>query len=58
MNELHEAEKEKQSMGNVKNSEKDQSELVIFLKETRENFLAAGKPKSGWLSNMLKKLFG
>lgn len=35
-----------------------QSELAVFIKEVRENFAAAGKPKSGWFSTLLKKIFG
>jgi len=36
-----------------------QTELAVFIKQVRENFQAAGQQKSGgWLSNLLKKLFG
>jgi hypothetical protein len=34
-----------------------QSELAVFMKEVRENFAAAGKPKAGWFLTLLKKLF-
>jgi hypothetical protein len=50
-------EKEINRMGKAKNTEQNQSELAIFMKEARENFLAAGKAKPGWFRNMLKILF-
>lgn len=35
-----------------------ETELALFIKQVRENFLVAGQQKSGgWLSNLLKKLF-
>jgi hypothetical protein len=39
------------------NLEQQHSELAVFIKEVRENFLSAGKPKSGWLRTLLSKLF-
>ncbi len=38
--------------------EQNQSQLADFMKEVRENFMAAGKAKEGWFRNLLKKLFG
>jgi hypothetical protein len=35
----------------------EQTQLAVFMKEVRENFLSAGKSKSGWFRNLLKKLF-
>lgn len=37
--------------------DQSQTELAVFMKEVRENFQSAGKQKSGWLRNLLKKLF-
>ncbi len=37
--------------------EQQPTELSNFIKEVRENFAAAGKPKGGWLSTLLRKLF-
>ncbi len=44
-------------MENTVNKEQNQSELAIFMKEVRENFLSAGKPRPGWLHKLLEKLF-
>lgn len=37
--------------------EQGASELANFMKEVRENFAKAGKPKAGWLRTLLSKLF-
>lgn len=42
----------------MENAQQGQTELAVFLKQVRENFEAAGKPKAGWLRNVLKKIFG
>ncbi|HOP40544.1 MAG TPA: hypothetical protein PLI53_05835 [Geobacteraceae bacterium] len=42
----------------MENAQQGQTELAEFLKQVKENFQAAGKPKSGWLRNVLKKIFG
>jgi hypothetical protein len=39
------------------NVEQKNTELADFIKEVRENFLSAGKPKHGWLRTLLSKLF-
>ncbi|MGA7827947.1 MAG: hypothetical protein WCA04_09820 [Geobacteraceae bacterium] len=38
--------------------QQNETELAVFIKQVRENFASAGKPKGGWLSNLLKKIFG
>jgi hypothetical protein len=43
-------------MGNEASKEQA-TQLSKFIEEVRENFQSAGKPKSGWLRNLLKKLF-
>jgi hypothetical protein len=37
--------------------EQQQTELACFIQQVRENFLSAGKPKSGWFRTLLSKLF-
>jgi len=44
-------------MEKAANVEQSQTELAVFLKQVRENFAAAGKPKAGWLRTLLAKLF-
>jgi hypothetical protein len=44
-------------MGKEAGIEQNQTQLAVFMKEVRENFLSAGKSKSGWLRNLLEKLF-
>ena len=51
-------------MSKEMNVEPNQSQLADFIKEVRENFKSAGKPKQSagepkqcWLCSLLKKLF-
>jgi hypothetical protein len=49
--------KEVNGMEKAVTVEQQPTELSNFIKEVRENFAAAGKPKAGWLSTLLRKLF-
>jgi len=42
----------------MEKAQQNETELSVFIKEVRENFASAGKPKASWLSNLLKKIFG
>jgi hypothetical protein len=42
----------------MEKAQQNETELAVFIKEVRENFASAGKPKAGWLSTLLKKIFG
>jgi len=42
----------------MEKTHQSETELAVFIKEIRENFASAGKPKAGWLSTLLKKIFG
>ena len=42
----------------MEKAQQNDTELAVFIKEVRENFAAAGKPRTGWLSTLLKKIFG
>jgi hypothetical protein len=42
----------------MEKAQQNETELAVFIKEVRENFASAGKPKASWLSNLLKKIFG
>lgn len=42
----------------MEKAQQSETELDVFIKEIRENFAAAGKPKASWLSTLLKKIFG
>jgi len=42
----------------MEKAQQNETELDVFIKEIRENFAAAGKPKASWLSTLLKKIFG
>lgn len=46
-------------MEKASHATQSETELTMFIRQVRENFQAAGQRKSGgWLSNLLKKLFG
>jgi len=38
--------------------EQTETQLADFIKEIRERFESAGKPKTGLLRTLLKKIFG
>ncbi|MDD2338114.1 MAG: hypothetical protein PHD01_16265 [Geobacteraceae bacterium] len=42
----------------MEKAQQNETELAVFIKEVRENFASAGKPKASWLSTLLKKIFG
>jgi hypothetical protein len=42
----------------MEKAQQTETELNVFIREVRENFASAGKPKAGWLSTLLKKIFG
>lgn len=48
----------REKMGSAVQKDMKRTELATFMKEVRENFMAAGKPKPTWFGRIVKILLG